>query len=228
MSQKQEIFTLMGGRVKMRRGTYNPTSDAVWLAAFGAGRGARTVLDVGVGTGGAVLCLGAHDGDAVLTGLDVSEKMLAECAQNAALNRREIELICNDINTWRTARTFDMVITNPPYFNGTPAIHNAHHNADLPIWVRKCVARVRPRGTFCIIVDAAAMAPVLAEMARKCGDIEVMPLFSTKNTAERVLISGRVGTRGGVRLYRGMCMNDDAVLRDGLTIDDALSRLGAL
>ena len=55
MTQKQEIFTLMGGRVRFYRGRYNPTADAVWLAAFGAGRPVKTVLDVGVGTGGAAL-----------------------------------------------------------------------------------------------------------------------------------------------------------------------------
>ena len=51
MSTKQAIFTLMGGRIKMHRSFYNPTSDAVWLAAF-APKGIKNVLDVGIGTGG--------------------------------------------------------------------------------------------------------------------------------------------------------------------------------
>ena len=45
MTEKQDIFTIMGGRVKMRRGIYNPTSDAVWLAAF-VDDTPKTVLDV--------------------------------------------------------------------------------------------------------------------------------------------------------------------------------------
>lgn len=224
MRQKQEIFTLMGGRVRMRRGRYNPTSDAVWLASF-APAGAKTVLDAGIGTGGVALCIATRCPDTHITGIDISDEMLAECADNAALNGCDIELIGADITTWRTSRTFDLVVSNPPYFNGTPAIHNAHHNADLGIWTRRCVARVRPRGTFATIVDAAVAPRVIAAMTPACGDIKIMPLFGAKSIAERVLISGRVGIRGGATLYRGMSMNTDAVLRDGLTIWEALTTL---
>lgn len=225
MAQKQDIFTLMGGRVRLWRGRYNPTSDAVWLAAMAADTRAQTVLDAGVGTGGAALCLMANNPDAVVTGLDVSPEMLAECGANAELNSRAIELIKADITTWRTNRTFDLVITNPPYFKGTPAKHNAHHNADLGLWTRKCLARVKPRGTFVIVVDATAAATIIAQMAEKCGDIEIMPLFGARKTAERVLLRGRLGTRGPTLIHAGLSMNTDAVLRDGLTIAAALSTL---
>lgn len=216
---------MMGGRVRIWRGLYNPTSDAVWLAAMAADTRAKTVLDVGIGTGGVSLCLMANKPDAIVTGIDNSPEMLAECAKNAELNGRDIELINTDITTWRTARTFDMVVTNPPYFRGTPAAHNAHHNADLTKWTKKCVARTRPRGTFVTIVDATAMNAVVSAMTPACGDIRIFPLFGAKNTAERVLISGRVGVKTGTTLYRGFPMNTDAILRDGLTIADTLSTL---
>lgn len=225
MAQKQDIFTLMGGRVRLWRGRYNPTSDAVWLAAMAADTRAQTVLDAGIGTGGAALCLMANNPDAVVTGLDISPEMLAECGANAELNGRAIELIKADITTWRTNRTFDLVITNPPYFKGTPAKHNAHHNADLGLWTRKCLARVKPRGTFVIVVDAAAAATIIAQMAEKCGDIEIMPLFGARKTAERVLLRGRLGTHGPTLIHAGLSMNTEAVLRDGLTIAAALSTL---
>ncbi|MDE6481744.1 MAG: methyltransferase [Alphaproteobacteria bacterium] len=225
MAQKQDIFTLMGGRVRLWRGRYNPTSDAVWLAAMAADTAAKTVLDAGIGTGGAALCLMANNPDASVTGVDISPEMLAECGANAELNRRDIELIKADITTWRTNRTFDLVITNPPYFKGTPAKHNAHHNADLGQWTRKCLARVKPRGTFVIIVDAAAAATIVAQMAEKCGDIEIMPLFGARKTAERVLLRGRLGTRGPTLIHAGLSMNTEAVLRHGLTIGAALATL---
>lgn len=208
----------------MRRGHYNPTSDAVWLAAF-APNDAKTVLDVGIGSGGVSLCLLAHNPDAVITGIDTSDEMLDACRNNAELNGANIELINADINTWRTTRTFDLVITNPPYFNGTPAKHNAHHNADLGAWVARCIARVRPMGTFCIITDATTVARVVAEMSKKLGDITILPLFGARDVAERVLISGRLGSRGISVIHRGQPMNYEPVLRDGLTIADILSRL---
>lgn len=228
MSEKQDFFTIMGGRVKMRRGLYNPTSDAVWLASFVDNSTKKTALDVGIGTGGVALCLMARMPKLQITGLDISTEMLNECAENARLNNRELELINADILSWRTTKSFDLVISNPPYFKGTPAKHDAHHNTNLTLWTRKCIARVRPKGTFATIVDASASGEVIAEIARHCGDIIIFPLFSKKNTAERVLISGRLGVRSGTRIFSGLDMNNEAILRDGLTITDYLAMLAKL
>lgn len=227
MPEKQEIFTIMGGRVKMHRGIYNPTSDAVWLASFVNGH-PKTALDIGIGTGGVALCIMARHPNLKMTGLDISPDMLDACASNAKLNNKDIELINTDILSWHTSRTFDLVVSNPPYFKGTPATHNAHHNANLTQWTKKCLARVRPNGTFATIVDAGAMAEVLGAISEKCGNIVIFPLFSNKKTAERVLISGRVGQKPHTKLYSGLNMNCDAILRDGLTIDEYLAMLTTL
>ncbi len=225
MSAKQEIFTLCGGRVKMHRGIYNPTSDAVWLAAF-APDDATTVLDVGVGSGGVSMCLHHHNPSAKITAIDTNQSMLDMANKNAELNDMPLELINADIYTWRSACTFDLVITNPPYFNGTPAKHNAHHNADLEIWIKKCIARVRPMGTFCMITDAATVSTAIHAMHQaRLGDINILPLFGAKQTAERVLLSGRLGTRGISKIHQSLPMNFDPVLRDGLTIRNALSKI---
>ena len=209
----------------MQHSKYNPTSDAVWLAAYAPTTNIKTVLDVGIGSGGVSLCLLQHNPNAQITGLDTSDEMLTICEQNTKLNNANIKLIQSDITTWRTSETFDLVITNPPYFYGTPAKHNAHHNADLTTWVSRCISRIRPMGTFCIITDAATTATVVSEMAKKLGGIQILPLFGAKDTAERVLISGRLGTRGISVIHRGLSMNTPEILWDGLTVADFLSKL---
>lgn len=223
MHEKQEIFTIMGGRVKIMRGIYNPTSDAVWLAAFIDGT-PKTVLDAGCGTGAVGLCLMARIPDIKMTALDISPEMLTAAQQNFKLNGQSAEFINADILSWRTARTFDAVITNPPYFQGTPARHNAHHNTDLHLWVRRCAARVKPGGTFATIVDASETANVVAAMTHTLGDIKILPLFSVHDTAERVLLSGRTGRGAKTSLMSSMSMNNDAILRDGKSITDARNR----
>jgi tRNA1(Val) A37 N6-methylase TrmN6 len=230
MKEKQAIFTALNGKVKFLRGGYNITSDAVWLAAIVASSGkGKTILDAGIGTGGVALCLLEHNPNLRITGLDISESMLAECAKNAALNGRELELIHADILDWRTSRTFDVVMTNPPYFRGTPklikqgvASHPArggsapkggeggpHHNANLYEWTRKCLKRVRPRGSFFTIVDSAATAEIIAALyAGKAGGIEIRPLFGAKSVAERVLISARLGVKTGTKISEAARMSD--------------------
>ena len=214
----------MGGRVRMMRGRYNPTCDAVWLAAFVPG-GYKSALDVGIGTGGVALCMHKHFPQGKITGIDISPDMLQECLTNSELNKVQFSLFCQDILTWKTSDTFDVVVSNPPYFKGSPAKHNAHHNVELRDWTRACLKRVKPHGWFCTIVDAAQMSGVLAEIADKCGDICILPLFSINNVAERVLLRGRVGSRGKTTLLAGLDINAKAILRDGLTIYEYLAKL---
>lgn len=221
MRQKQDFFTALDGRVKFVRGKYNITSDPIFLAAFVDAAAGMTILDVGIGTGGAALALLSRVSNAAVTGIDVSEDILAECAANAKLNGRDIELIHGDILKWRTNRTFDAVMTNPPYFVGTARAGGMHHNADLTAWVRACLRRVKPRGYFYCIIDAAASAEVIAAIhSGRAGDVTVVPLFGTAKRAfaERVLISARAGSRGGTKIFSGIAMNDDRILRGAQSV----------
>ncbi len=200
----------------MERGNYNITCDAVWLAAFAASAKIKTALDAGIGTGGVSLCLLEHNPDLQITGIDVSQQMLDSCAKNAEINKQNIELIRADILEWKTSRTFDAVITNPPYFKGSAAKHGAHHNTDLIAWTRACLKRIRPRGYFYAIVDSAAIGEIITACTDgKAGGIEILPLFGAKkHEAERVLISARLGVKTGAKIRAGMMMDDKSVLKD--------------
>lgn len=217
MNQKQVFFTVLGGRVKFYRGDYNLTSDAVWLAAFVAkNTKIKNILDVGIGTGGVSLCLLEHKPDLEITGIDISQKMLGKAEKNAELNNRQIKLLNEDILSWKTSKTFDAVITNPPYFKGNAAKHGAHHNVDLNKWTMTCLKRVKPRGYFYTIIDTNVAGEVIAALYNgKAEDIEIIPLFSTgKKIAERVLISARLGVKTGTKIYPGMLINDKKILQD--------------
>ena len=212
----------------MMRSFYNPTSDAVWLAAYSPST-PKTALDVGIGTGGVSLCLLSHLPKIKITGLDISNEMLEICNQNMMLNKAQINLVNQDILTWSTTERFDLVITNPPYFNGTPARHNAHHNADIIKWTKSCCARVKPNGHICMITDALCVAKIITVLNEKhFGDIQIFPLFGTKKSAERVLIRAKQGANTGTTIFKGTTMNNDLILRDGLTIDTLLATLSAL
>ena len=227
MTEKQGNFTLLNGRVEMTRSFYNPTSDAVWLAAY-APKNQHTALDVGIGTGGVSLCLLSHFPEIKITGIDVSPEMLNVCKTNISLNKADINLVNQDILTWSTTERFDLVITNPPYFNGTPAQHNAHHNTDIIRWVKHCCARVKPNGYICIISDALCADKIISVLDGKhFGNTQIFPLFGAKNSAERVLIRAKQGAKTGTTIFCGTSMNNDLILRDGLTIDTLLATLRA-
>ncbi|MDR0967967.1 MAG: methyltransferase [Rickettsiales bacterium] len=197
MIKKQDFFTTMNGAVKFLSDGYHTTGDAVYLAQFASVAKIKTALDVGIGTGGVALNLLALRPEIKITGLDNNKKMLNTAAQNAALNGRKIELVNADIFNWKTDRTFDAVITNPPYFRGSPAAHGAHHNTNLTEWTRACLKRVRPRGHIFIIVDTLQMSEIVATLhVGGAHGITIQPIFNNS----RVLIAARTGVKTGSKI----------------------------
>ena len=185
-------------------GGYKTTGDAPALAAAVGASGPARVLDVGCGAGGVALCMMDENSKLKMTGIDMSDKMLADASRNARLNGRDIELLKRDIFDWKTTRQFDFVVTNPPYFSGTPRRDNAHHNVDIYGWTSACVKRLRARGVFYCIVSTGVMDKVIAALSNgKCGGITVRVAPS-----DRVIISGRLGVKTGAKLLIDLCSNN--------------------
>ncbi|MDR2268651.1 MAG: methyltransferase [Rickettsiales bacterium] len=201
MQKRQEFFAIKNGRVKMiDNGGYKTTADAIILAES-ANAKSGTVLDVGVGAGGVALCLLDKNPKLLITGIDISKKMLSDTSVNTLLNGRDIELLHADIFDWKTNRLFDFVVTNPPYFSGTARKDGAHHNVNIYEWTASCVKRLRARGMFFCIVAPAVMDKVIAALHDgKCGKIEIKP-FATSNGIKRVIISARLGVKTPTKIF---------------------------
>ena len=193
----------MDGCVKMASSGYRTTVDAVWLAnTVAVPRGDETVLDVGVGSGGVALCLMERFPNLKVTGIDISDAMLSNASVNALANRRDIKLEMNDILTWRTDKKFDIVMTNPPYFSGTPRDDAAHHNVDIYEWTRSCVKRLVPRGIFYTIVAPDVLDQVVAALYySKCGAITLHPIATNGDNIERIVISGRLNVKTKSKMF---------------------------
>ena len=172
---------------------YKATQDALLLADAVDAKSAKTVLDAGVGTGGVILPLMTRFPKLAAIGLDISQESLDLCAKNAELNGRKIELIKADITKWKTDRQFDIVVSNPPFFKGSGS--REHHGADLAAWTAACARRLKPRGRIYMIVDPAVMTEVIRSLPDAIGGVTLTPIYSNKNSAERVVISGRLGTK---------------------------------
>jgi release factor glutamine methyltransferase len=82
-----------------------------------AGIDAPSVVDVGTGTGAIALALATRLPDAIVTAIDVSAGALALAAENAAANGLDdrVELLEGDLLAPAAGRTFDLVVSNPPY-----------------------------------------------------------------------------------------------------------------
>jgi tRNA1(Val) A37 N6-methylase TrmN6 len=108
---------------------------------------------------------------------------------------------------------------NPPFNN--PARQNvspdperraAHTAADgvLATWVAAASWALHSAGTLTLIWRADGLADVLAALGERFGDIAVLPVHGRAGqSAIRVLVRARKGSRAPLTLLPGLMLNDE-------------------
>ena len=214
---------LLGGRVKVMQPAkgYRIGMDGALLAAACAGLNPRgRALELGCGAGGALLSLQARCPDLVLTGIE-REPVYAVLAQdNSGLNASSAGIIEGDIGkgfkTFGLAR-FDLVFSNPPYFDD-PNLLRAPHEAKRPAWIADdglaawldfALAAVRDGGDIVFIHRADRLGDLLAGLAPKAGSFIVRPIqpFAGKE-AKRVLVRAQRLGKAPLRLLPPLVLHD--------------------
>ncbi len=217
--QSRDAF--LGGalQIDQPRDGYRAGIDPVLLAASLPARAGETVLDLGCGAGVASLCLGRRVPGLALTGLEVQPDYAALARHNATLNEIDMEVVTGDLAAPPkaiTARQFDHVMANPPYFDrsaSTPARNAGRETAlgektPLAIWVAMAARRTRPRGTVTFIQRAERLPELLSHAAQHLGSLEVLPLIPRIGRAARlVLLRGRRDGRAAFRLHDGWILH---------------------
>jgi tRNA1(Val) A37 N6-methylase TrmN6 len=101
--------------------------------------------------------------------------------------------------------------------------------ATLEAWLARALALLRPRGSLTAIHRADRLDRLLAALAAGCGDLAVFPLWPRQGeAARRVLVQGRKGSGGPLRLLPGLVLHvaggtytpaAEAVLRDAAGLE---------
>ena len=213
------------------------------LAAAVPAAAGDTVLDAGAGSGAASLCLAARVPGCRIVGLEVQPALQRLASHNVLQNDldRRVEMIAGDLERPppRLAGTaFDHVMTNPPHHaaatgTASPNAERAHahilHQLELADWLASCVRMLRPGGVLTLIHRADRLADALAALRGPLGDLVVFPLWPRPGDrpAKRILIQGRRGSRGPLKLARGLVLHREdgrysaaaeAVLRHGAAL----------
>ncbi len=232
---------LLGGRVRLRQPArgYRVAIDPVLLAAAVPAAAGATVLDAGAGSGAASLCLATRLPGCRIVGLELQPGLLRLASQNVALNDlgRRVEMVQGDLEQpplGIAGRSFDHVMTNPPYLAAGAAaaspiaervLANLEQELDLAGWLAGCLRRLRPGGMLTLIHRADRLADLLAALRGQIGDLVVFPLWPRAGQpAKRILVQGRKGSRGPLTLAQGLVLHAedggfsaaaDAILRQG-------------
>ncbi len=238
---------LLGGlvRLKQPRKGQRASADAVMLAAaVGAKAGAR-VLELGCGSGVAMLCLAARLKTVTVAGLELQPDLVALCARNIVANGVEdrLSVFEGDIRARRVAglapNSFDQVFANPPYFDAARHRVSPHagrataraeaEDADLGHWIAAMLRYAKPNAGLTLIHKAERLGDILAALEKgKAGAIRVIPLWSKAGQpAKRVIVRAVKGSKAPLTLTPGLVLHQadgsylpeiDAVLRNGAAL----------
>jgi tRNA1(Val) A37 N6-methylase TrmN6 len=236
---------LLGGRIVLRQPGHGARagSDAALLAAAVPARSGERALELGCGTGAAMICLASRVPGLAVTGLEVDAAAARLAEVNVVRNRLadRLEVVAGDIADppdRLLPESFAHVLANPPFFaagGGTPAPLAARAKArmapagELDGWLRLAARMLRPGGSVTVIYRTERLDDLLAACRRRFGAILLFPLWpGGGKPAKRIILQARKGSRAALRLLPGLVLHGEghgyteaaeAVLRHGERLD---------
>jgi len=205
--------------------------DAMILAAAVPSGFTGRVVDFGAGAGAAALAVLSRCPRATATLVERSGEM-ADFArrtlalpQNAPLSGRATILEADvtlsgqkRIDAGLSDRSAEFVIMNPPF-------NTAHHRPSpdslkkqahmmeeelFERWLRSAGAVVAPRGFVALIARPSSLPAILAALAGRFGDAEILPIHPRDNLAAiRIVVRAKRGSRASLRLRPPLVLHEE-------------------
>jgi len=231
----------LGGRLTLEQPAkgYRAGVDPVLLAASVPARTGQSILELGCGTGAALLCLAERVAGLDLHAVEIQQRYADLARANATANGIDANITTADLRQMPanlTALTFDHVIANPPYFDRTkgnaspiPDRDTAFAgDTDLTDWVDAATRRLAPKGWLTLIHKADRLPDILRAMDTRLGSIAVVPLTGRAGRdADRVLLRARKGGRAPFKLHAPFHLHEGVAHGQDGEVKEEITRLSA-
>lgn len=167
-------FEIHQNRCAMKVGT-----DAILLGAWSQSQSPGRILDIGTGTGVIALMLAQRFSAACVDGVEIDAEASEQARENVARSPwpDRINIICSAIADLPFGQTYDLIVSNPPWFDDGMSTHSpardvARHSVKLTHrqLIDQASRRLSTAGDFCVILPAVQAKPFmqLAEQAALC------------------------------------------------------------
>lgn len=215
-----------GPRFLQTKGSFKLSTDSVLLADFArAGKNARC-LDLGCGTGVLLILLAAKMPEAMLTGIEIQPAFAALSRENLMENCYDTrgQVIEGDLRRLRElvpAESFDLVVSNPPYFaagtgysapNAPRAAAREEQSCTLSDLCAAAKWALRWGGSFAVVHRPERLSELFCAMTE--AGIEPKRLREVVSSPGKapslVLVEGRRGGGKGLSIEAPLVLTDSA------------------
>lgn len=157
-------------------------TDGVLIGAWaGIPDGCRRILDIGTGTGLIALMAAQRCPSAEVVGVEIDASAARQARENVENSEwhDRIEIVHGNIVDYNPEQRFDLIISNPPYYDGTLICPDsertaARHTVSLTFkeLMTSAVRLLSPGGHLAVIVPTETVSAVVAagnmHLVRRC------------------------------------------------------------
>ena len=133
----------------------------VLLGAWATVKSAKSCLDIGTGTGLLALMVAQRNRDVAVVAIELDDEAVIQAKENVEASPwpNRIQVVHSDVRSYCAVKTFDHIISNPPYFNDSLKSSDTHrslarHTSTLSYMeLLACVKNLlAPQGIFSLIL----------------------------------------------------------------------------
>ncbi|MEC8326134.1 MAG: methyltransferase [Pseudomonadota bacterium] len=173
-------------------------TDGILLGAWAPLEGAKAALDIGMGTGLIALMLKQRAPSLVITGVEIDNDAFLQAKENISASPwQDLNLWQGDINEFQANTAFDLIVSNPPFFNDSLKSDNAQrmtarHTDGLSFdsLCAKAASLLSEKGRFCVVLPKTELSRF--ESAADNANLKITKKLwvftSKKKAAKRVLL----------------------------------------
>ncbi len=135
----------------------------------------KNVLDIGAGTGLLSLMYAQLNENASITAIEIEKQAADEAIKNVSESvfNKQINVLTQNLLQWQANTNFDLIITNPPFYENEWLSNNtlkntAHHSVALPmqLLLQKIKTLMQPN-TICAILLPTKRLQAIRQLFKK-------------------------------------------------------------
>ena len=144
-------------------------TDGILLGAWANCQNCTSILDIGTGTGVIALMMAQRSENAIIDAIEIDENAIKDASMNFNNSTwsNRLNLIHHDVTSYRTAKNYDLIVCNPPFFNNSLKPHDnaralARHNDKLNITeiAKFSTQKISNKGRVCLILPISSLEEV--------------------------------------------------------------------